>query len=55
VPNSLAVTVESAQWVASPIALRGTDNVMVRLTGTVVQVDSAGPITIALTNTSTAY
>lgn len=55
VPYSLAVTVEKAHWVAAPISLRGTDNVLVRLTGSVVQTDGADPITVVLTNETTAY
>ena len=55
VPYSVAVTVEKAHWVAAPISLRGTDNVLVRLTGSVVQTDGADPITVVLTNETTAY
>ena len=49
------MTVEKAHWVAAPISLRGTDNVLVRLTGSVVQTDGSDPVTVVLTNEMTAY
>ena len=55
VPYSLNVNVEEADWVAAPIAMRGTDNVLVRLTGTVKEPSANDPVTLTLINTSTAY
>jgi hypothetical protein len=54
VPYQLTVTAQSANWVAEPISMRGADNVLVRVTGQVMDA-ATDPITLVLSNTTASY
>jgi hypothetical protein len=55
-PYSLAFTASKTQWAAQPIGLRGTDIVVVQISGIVAQ-PAAGsePLTLTLTNAVATY
>jgi hypothetical protein len=55
IPYELSLTGAKAQWAAQPISMRGADNVMVRVAGTIIQPSSGDPITLTLKNATESY
>ena len=55
VPYDLSLTAAEAHWFAEPISMRGADNILVRVSGTVVQPGAGDAITLVLKNQTAAY
>jgi hypothetical protein len=55
IPYELSLTAAEAHWFAEPISMRGADNILVRVSGTVVQPGSGDAITLVLKNQTAAY
>jgi hypothetical protein len=55
IPYELSLAGAKAQWAATPISMRGTDNVLMRVTGMIVQPSTGDPITITLKNDIASY
>jgi hypothetical protein len=55
VPYELGLAGAKAQWAAQPISMRGADNVLVRVAGTIIQPGSGDPITLTLKNDTESY
>jgi hypothetical protein len=55
IPYELSLTGAKAQWAAQPIGMRGADNVLMRVTGTIIEPGVGDPITLVLKNNTVSY
>jgi hypothetical protein len=55
IPYELSLQGAKAQWVAQPISMRGVDNVLVRVSGTIIEPGVGDPITLTLKNNTASY
>jgi hypothetical protein len=53
-PYQLDMTAAVANWVCEPISMRGADNILLRITGQVMDA-ATDPITLVLSNKTTSY
>jgi hypothetical protein len=49
------VTGGKAHWTVTPIGMRGGDNVLMRVSGIVIEPGAGDPITIVLKNSTASY
>ena len=55
IPYELSLTAAEADWTATPIGMRGADNVLVRVSGVIKQPGSGDPISLVLKNSTASY
>ena len=56
IPYELSLTGAKAHWTATPIGMRGADNVLVRVSGMIVEPGGGSdPITLVLKNSTASY
>lgn len=55
VPYQLTMSAYNMNWVCEPISMRGADNILLRVTGQVMDAPGQDPITLVLSNKTTSY